>query len=61
MAGHFVHARNPVGRYQRDNSDQHVEIRSVGSGSTPTAMIPPLSATPSSCCGRPCAATGTTP
>ncbi|MGW1601397.1 hypothetical protein [Streptomyces eurythermus] len=30
MAGHFVHARNPVGRYQRDNSDQHVEIRSVG-------------------------------
>ncbi|HEY8986378.1 MAG TPA: hypothetical protein VIU15_43250 [Streptomyces sp.] len=30
MAGHFVHARNPVGRYQRDNSDSHVEIRSVG-------------------------------
>ncbi|MGW4888142.1 hypothetical protein [Streptomyces murinus] len=30
MAGHFVHARNPVGRYQRDNSDHHVEIRSVG-------------------------------
>ncbi|MFE1957747.1 hypothetical protein [Streptomyces sp. NPDC059479] len=30
MAGHFVHARNPVGRYQRDNSEQHVEIRSVG-------------------------------
>ncbi|MEU5335652.1 hypothetical protein AB0G51_20325 [Streptomyces asoensis] len=30
MAGHFVHARNPVGRYQRDNADQHVEIRSVG-------------------------------
>lgn len=30
MAGHFVHPRNPVGRYQRDNGDQHVEIRSVG-------------------------------
>nr|WSY48878.1 hypothetical protein OG999_01105 [Streptomyces sp. NBC_00886] len=30
MAGHFVHARNPVGRYQRENSDGHVEIRSVG-------------------------------
>ncbi|AYN43383.1 hypothetical protein D9753_36180 [Streptomyces dangxiongensis] len=30
MAGHFVHARNPVGRYQRENNDQHVEIRSVG-------------------------------
>ncbi|WP_281155322.1 hypothetical protein [Streptomyces sp. HYC2] len=29
-AGHFVHARNPVGRYQRDNGDQHIEIRSVG-------------------------------
>ncbi|MEU2389032.1 hypothetical protein ABZ606_30980 [Streptomyces sp. NPDC012461] len=30
MAGHFVHARNPVGRYQRDSGDSHVEIRSVG-------------------------------
>ncbi|MEU0401630.1 hypothetical protein ABZ318_15570 [Streptomyces sp. NPDC006197] len=30
MAGHFVHARNPVGRYQRDDGSQHVEIRSVG-------------------------------
>ncbi|KND31335.1 hypothetical protein IQ64_40640, partial [Streptomyces stelliscabiei] len=30
MAGHFVHARNPVGRYQRDNGDHHVEIRSMG-------------------------------
>ncbi|MFI8076243.1 hypothetical protein ACIF85_47225 [Streptomyces sp. NPDC086033] len=30
MAGHFVHARHPVGRYQRDNGEQHVEIRSVG-------------------------------
>lgn len=30
MAGHFVHARHPVGRYQRENADSHVEIRSVG-------------------------------
>ncbi|UFQ13547.1 MULTISPECIES: hypothetical protein [Streptomyces] len=30
MAGHFVHARNPVGRYQREIGDSHVEIRSVG-------------------------------
>ncbi|MEV3914434.1 hypothetical protein [Streptomyces canus] len=30
MAGHFVHARHPVGRYQRDNGEQHVDIRSVG-------------------------------
>ncbi|MFH8804910.1 hypothetical protein ACH4F6_36015 [Streptomyces sp. NPDC017936] len=30
MAGHFAHARNPVGRYQRQNADSHVEIRSVG-------------------------------
>ncbi|WP_331732881.1 hypothetical protein OG613_48835 (plasmid) [Streptomyces sp. NBC_00015] len=29
-AGHFVHARNPVGRYQREDGSQHVEIRSVG-------------------------------
>ncbi|MET7938071.1 hypothetical protein [Streptomyces sp. NPDC005322] len=30
MAGHFVHPRNPVGRYQREGGEQHVEIRSVG-------------------------------
>ncbi|GAA0651956.1 Mucin-19 [Streptomyces thermocarboxydovorans] len=30
MAGHFVHPRHPVGRYQREHADQHVEIRSVG-------------------------------
>ncbi|WP_405669636.1 hypothetical protein [Streptomyces sp. NBC_01530] len=30
MAGHFVHARNPVARYQRTNGDHHIEIRSVG-------------------------------
>lgn len=30
MAGHFVHARHPVGRYQREDGDSHVEIRSVG-------------------------------
>ncbi|MGI5461215.1 hypothetical protein ACQEWB_50340 [Streptomyces sp. CA-249302] len=29
MAGHFVHARNPVARYQRTNGDHHVEIRSA--------------------------------
>ncbi|MGJ5797664.1 hypothetical protein ACSCB1_00415 [Streptomyces europaeiscabiei] len=27
---HFAHARNPVGRYQRENGNSHVEIRSVG-------------------------------
>jgi hypothetical protein len=30
MAGHFVHARNPVGRYMRDDESSHVEIRSMG-------------------------------
>ncbi|MEU1932330.1 hypothetical protein ABZ516_33800 [Streptomyces sp. NPDC019826] len=30
MAGHFVHPRNPVGRYQREQGEQHVEIRSAG-------------------------------
>lgn len=30
MAGHFAHPRNPVGRYQREHGDQHVEIRSAG-------------------------------
>ena len=30
MAGHFVHPRHPVGRYQRIGGEQHVEIRSVG-------------------------------
>ncbi|MCX5000871.1 hypothetical protein [Streptomyces longwoodensis] len=30
MAGHFVHARHPVGRYQCETGDLHVEIRSVG-------------------------------
>ncbi|WP_323181433.1 Mucin-19 [Streptomyces sp. NBC_00154] len=29
MAGHLVHPRNPVGRWQR-GKDQHTEIRSVG-------------------------------
>ncbi|MEV7243102.1 hypothetical protein AB0N92_17900 [Streptomyces sp. NPDC093248] len=43
MAGHFIHARNPVGRYQRDNGDHHVEIRSVGewfdtAGDDPTVI-----------------------
>ncbi|MFH9479479.1 hypothetical protein ACH4L7_37455, partial [Streptomyces anulatus] len=30
MAGHFVHPRNPVGRYQREQGGQFVEVRSVG-------------------------------
>ncbi|MFD7924029.1 hypothetical protein ACFV3R_33100 [Streptomyces sp. NPDC059740] len=30
MAGHFVHPRHPVGRYQRESGETHVEIRSVG-------------------------------
>lgn len=30
MAGHFVHPRNPVGRYQSNDGEHHVEIRSVG-------------------------------
>ncbi|SCF64650.1 hypothetical protein [Streptomyces sp. SID4917] len=30
MAGYFVHARNPVGRYQHVSGEQHVEMRSVG-------------------------------
>ncbi|MFG3370354.1 hypothetical protein ACGF0K_36060 [Streptomyces sp. NPDC048156] len=30
MAGHFVHARNPVARYMRDDESSHVEIRSMG-------------------------------
>ncbi|MFE6162135.1 hypothetical protein ACFQ7F_24855 [Streptomyces sp. NPDC056486] len=30
MAGHFVHPRTPVARYQRDDESQHVEIRSMG-------------------------------
>ncbi|MEV6758265.1 hypothetical protein [Streptomyces sp. NPDC051214] len=30
MAGHFVHPRTPVARYQRDDESAHVEIRSMG-------------------------------
>ncbi|WP_443055390.1 hypothetical protein [Streptomyces sp. NBC_00258] len=30
LAGHFVHVRNPVGRYQRDDGKHRVEIRSAG-------------------------------
>ncbi|MGW0902901.1 hypothetical protein [Streptomyces sp. NPDC002853] len=29
MAGHFVHPRHPVARYQRENAEQYVEIRSM--------------------------------
>ncbi|MCZ4120230.1 hypothetical protein [Streptomyces sp. H39-S7] len=40
MAGHFVHARHPVGRYQRDGGEQHVEIRSVGEWFEPAGASP---------------------
>ncbi|MEU7640790.1 hypothetical protein AB0C11_32750 [Streptomyces sp. NPDC039016] len=40
MAGHFVHARNPVARYQRDDGQQHVEIRSVGEWFDPQGADP---------------------
>jgi hypothetical protein len=40
MAGHFVHARNPVGRYMRDNAEGHVEIRSVGEWFDPEGADP---------------------
>ncbi|MCL6302807.1 hypothetical protein [Streptomyces kronopolitis] len=40
MAGHFVHARHPVGRYQREGADQHVEIRSVGEWFDPDGADP---------------------
>ncbi|GGV02665.1 hypothetical protein GCM10010211_82460 [Streptomyces albospinus] len=40
MAGHFVHARNPVARYQREDGQQHVEIRSVGEWFDPEGADP---------------------
>ncbi|MGW2020507.1 hypothetical protein [Streptomyces sp. NPDC001927] len=40
MAGHFVHPRNPVGRYQSDNGQYHVEIRSVGEWFDPEGAEP---------------------
>ncbi|MEU3401980.1 hypothetical protein [Streptomyces filamentosus] len=40
MAGHFVHPRNPVGRYQSDNGRHHVEIRSVGEWFDPEGADP---------------------
>ncbi|NJP47777.1 hypothetical protein [Actinacidiphila epipremni] len=40
MAGHFVHARNPVGRYMRENGEGHVEIRSVGEWFDPDGADP---------------------
>ncbi|MFG2994529.1 hypothetical protein ACGFZK_35410 [Streptomyces sp. NPDC048257] len=42
LAGHFVHPRNPVGRYQRDNSEQHVEIRSAGEWFDTTDIAPAI-------------------
>ncbi|MER8236103.1 Mucin-19 [Streptomyces sp. NPDC094049] len=38
MAGHLVHPRNPVGRWQRGN--QHVDIRSVGEWFDPEGADP---------------------
>jgi hypothetical protein len=40
MAGHFVHARNPVGRYTREGGEEHVEIRSVGEWFDPDGADP---------------------
>ncbi|NML54747.1 hypothetical protein HHL19_18925 [Streptomyces sp. R302] len=40
MAGHFVHPRNPVARYQSDNGQFHVEIRSVGEWFDPEGADP---------------------
>ncbi|MFF3460508.1 hypothetical protein ACFYXH_40775 [Streptomyces sp. NPDC002730] len=42
MAGHFVHARNPVGRYQRERGEEHVEIRSVGEWFDPAGADPAI-------------------
>ncbi|MFK4272456.1 hypothetical protein [Streptomyces milbemycinicus] len=38
LAGHLVHPRNPVGRWQR--GDQHIEIRSVGEWFDPADADP---------------------
>ncbi|SFL69303.1 hypothetical protein [Streptomyces pini] len=38
LAGHLVHPRNPVGRWQR--GDQHTEIRSVGEWFDPDGATP---------------------
>lgn len=40
MAGHFVHARHPVGRYMRNSGEGHVEIRSVGEWFDPDGAEP---------------------
>ncbi|SEL28106.1 hypothetical protein [Streptacidiphilus jiangxiensis] len=45
MAGHFVHARQPVGRYTRvgaERNAEHVEIRSVGEWFDPAGADPLL-------------------
>ncbi|WP_037599577.1 hypothetical protein [Streptacidiphilus rugosus] len=45
MAGHFVHARQPVGRYTRagaDRNGEHVEIRSVREWFDPDGADPQL-------------------
>lgn len=40
MAGHFVHPRNPVARYMRNDGQQHIEIRSVGEWFDPEGADP---------------------
>ncbi|MEJ8653737.1 hypothetical protein WKI65_38245 [Streptomyces sp. MS1.AVA.3] len=45
LAGHFVHARQPVGRYMRAGADrnaEHVEIRSMGEWFDPAGADPAL-------------------
>ncbi|MEI5011704.1 hypothetical protein RB196_34545 [Streptomyces sp. PmtA] len=42
MAGHFVHPRNPVGRYQSNDGEHHVEIRSVGEWFDPEGADPTI-------------------
>ncbi|MFC9271311.1 hypothetical protein ACFTXJ_26505 [Streptomyces zhihengii] len=42
MAGHFVHPRSPVGRYQSENGQYHVEIRSVGEWFDPEGAEPAI-------------------
>ncbi|MGW7520422.1 hypothetical protein ACWGJ2_33060 [Streptomyces sp. NPDC054796] len=40
MAGHFVHPRQPVARYQSEDGQRHVEIRSVGEWFDPEGAEP---------------------
>ncbi|MEV6212555.1 hypothetical protein [Kitasatospora sp. NPDC051914] len=62
LAGHFVHQRQPVGRYAPRVPRTVAAPRSGawGSGSTRTAPTSSPAGTRSGCCGRRCAVTGTT-